>query len=118
MAQDVLPAVEHPSTLLRVQLVDEIGAEVLVGVLVPETGRLKGQFLTEPAGDWITICHAYSAADMTHTAVAMATDGVELGSAAVYESVVMKLCRVQTITVISTDPGSAGSSSNSVTCQE
>lgn len=37
VAEDVLPAVEDSSALLAVQLVDEVGGEVLVAVLVPET---------------------------------------------------------------------------------
>lgn len=53
VAEDVLPTVEHSSTLLRVQLVDEIGGEVLIGVLIPETHVTMetGQSQTEPAGD-------------------------------------------------------------------
>lgn len=37
VAQDVLPAVKHSSALLRVKLIDEVGGEVLVAVLVSET---------------------------------------------------------------------------------
>lgn len=37
VTQDVLPTVEHSSTLLSVQLVDEICGEVLIAVLIPKT---------------------------------------------------------------------------------
>jgi len=34
MTENVLPAVKHTSALLRVQLVDEVGGEVLVAAFV------------------------------------------------------------------------------------
>jgi len=37
VTEDVLPAVEHPFSLLGVQLVDEVSGEVLIGVLISET---------------------------------------------------------------------------------
>lgn len=40
VTQDVLPTVEHSSALLGVQLVDEVGGEVLIAVLVSETHTL------------------------------------------------------------------------------
>ena len=46
VSEDVLPAVEHASPLLRVQLVDEVCGEVLVAVLVPvEAATLSGHSL-------------------------------------------------------------------------
>ena len=37
MTEDVLPAVEHASSFLGVQLVDEVSGEVLVAVLISRT---------------------------------------------------------------------------------
>lgn len=145
MAEDVLPTVEHSSTLLRVQLVDEISGEVLIGVLIPEThvtvetGRFKGRFLTEPAGDGVTCpLILLRASQKTHTTqicktktAFVATNRDELGSITVYKCVIMKLCRCKPqhrhtkspthcpkyySRPISTDLGPAGSSLNSVMC--
>lgn len=41
VTQDVLPAVEHSSALLRVELVDEVSGEVLVAVLVSGKTNIK-----------------------------------------------------------------------------
>lgn len=42
VTEDVLPAVEHSSSLLGVQLVDEVGGEVLVAVLISKTTTTTG----------------------------------------------------------------------------
>lgn len=41
VTKDVLPAVEHPPSLLGVQLVDKIGGEVLIAVLIPEEHTIQ-----------------------------------------------------------------------------
>ena len=46
MSKHVLPAVKHPFPLLRVQLVDEICGEVLVGVLIPVTSHTHARTRT------------------------------------------------------------------------
>lgn len=40
VSQHVLPAVKHPSALLRIQLVDEVSSVVYVGVLVPKGKKM------------------------------------------------------------------------------
>ncbi len=41
MAEDVLPAVKHSSSLLSVQLVNEVSGEVLIAVLISKTHTLQ-----------------------------------------------------------------------------
>lgn len=48
MSQHVLPAVENPLPLLRVQLVDEVCGVVVVGVLVPGSGKDEVSIRSEP----------------------------------------------------------------------
>lgn len=43
MTEDVLPTVKHSSSLLSVQLVDEVSGEVFIAVLIPKKKTHKSQ---------------------------------------------------------------------------
>lgn len=49
MTEDVLPTVKHSSSLLSVQLVDEVSGEVLIAVLISKKHTSQTQQVSERA---------------------------------------------------------------------